>query len=67
MWDQVQQLFRLYYKFHFLTGGTFNTTFSPCLKTSNFFLINRADVFLFLIVCVHEQKTMIMLHMCYVV
>lgn len=69
MWEQVQQLFKLYYKFHFPCPGIFNTTFEPHLKTSNFFLhLSRQELmffFYFDFLCMSEQKRMLMLHMCW--
>lgn len=57
MWEQVQQLFKLYYKFHFLCPGILNTTFEPCLKTSNFFLcISCQSQCFFVCVCVWTEK-----------
>lgn len=38
MWEQAQQLFKIYYKFNILIQGIFSKTFEPRFKTSHFFL-----------------------------
>lgn len=67
MWEQVQQLFKLYYMFHFLCPGILNTTLEPLLKTSNFFLCIscQSPCFFCVCVCMCEQKRMLILHMCW--